>query len=609
MKHNMILLPAAALAILLSSRCTESHCVNAADTAAAVNNETCMSSSGGVVQARKIFPEKAFYLPFNFTKTEELFKITQMADRAKKAGYNTVYLSDAKFGNPWQRGAQYEKNLKDAVKILRDRNLKVVIYVCAHGQFLEEFPFEVECVPVQEQEMRGVKGRITGENLFSNSSFEEGVEGWIPDKGKDISIDSTVSASGKNSLHFRLDPKKRGQIRVQRSLPKGPFKQYTLSLKLKTSGLKGGTVSALPVGLVRNGKSEKEYRYCWHQRLNAVKPIKPTQDWEEYTFSFSTLDEEEITLFIGSWGATEGDFWIDDVELRAASFPNIVRRDDMPLVITSADKKIHYEEGRDFSPVSDPLCGNYRWKGRFDFTHPGPVVTIPAGSRIKEGEKLLVSYHHAFAGDSQKPDFCLNSPVLKKLVARQIRWFQEKIDPEGYLIAIDEYRCYGYDPNCVKSGRKAGEALRELACFTYDEIKKIAPGRTIYMWNDMFDPYGNCREDGFYYAVRGRGSLWNSWAGLPKDIIILRWQCEDLESVKNAMAHWGGLGMKYIQFPTYFTDEFSPLVRPVIEMAAKDPNCIGIGFAQWRGIDNFKPYFEKMLEVVDEVVRSQDTAK
>lgn len=565
------------------------------------------------LQAKEIFPEKGFYLAFNFTSTRNLYKIRQIAARAQKAGYNTVYLADAKFGNPWQRGPQYEKNLKEGVKILREHDLKVAVYVCAHGQFLEEVPFEAECVPVQEQEFLALNGKISGQNVFSNSSFEEGTAGWQLDRGKDISIDRNVSATGKHSLHFRLDPRRKGQIRIQRRLPKASFKQYTLSLKLKTRDLKGGGahfgLAALPVGIIRKSKSASEFRYICYQRLNAVQTIKSTQDWQNYTFSFNTLDQEEVTLFIGSWGAVEGEFWIDDVELRSASFTNIVRKKDMPLVITSADKKVCYKEGVDFSTVRDPLCGHYRWKGRFDFTHPGPVITIPAGSRIKEGEKLLVSYHHVLAGASQTPDICLNSPVLKKLVARQIRWFKEKVAPEGYLIAIDECRCYGYDPACVKNGRKAGSALNDLACFTYKEIKKHAPQSRIYMWNDMFDPFGNCKKDQFYYNVRGRGSLWNNWLGLPKDIIILRWQCKNLEGVKKSMGHWKSLGMKYIQFPTYFTDTFSPLARPIIELSAKDPNCIGIAFAQWRKIDNFKHYFEKMLEVVSEVENSGKNIK
>ena len=570
----------------------------------------CLSSF--ILQAKEIFPEKAFYLSFNFTQTHNLYKIRQIADRAKKAGYNTVYLADSKFGNPWKRGAQYEKNLKEAVKILRERNLKVAVYVCAHGQFLEEYPFEAECVPVQNQEFEAIKGKITGKSFFTNTSFEEGMKGWRPDRGKDIAIDSTVSATGKNSLRFRLDPKKRGQIRVSRAIPVSPFRQYTLSLKLKTRNMKGSSntfgLSALPVGVVRNGKT-KEFRYICYQRLNAVHPIKSTQDWQEYTFSFNTLDMDEVVLYIGNWGGIEGEFWVDDVELRSASFTNIVRKKDMPLVITSADKKIRYEEGKDYSVVRDPLCGNYRWQGRYDFTHPGPVVTIPKGSRIKEGEKLLASYYHVLAGASQTPDICLNSPLLKKIVAQQIKWFKDKVDPDGFLIAIDEYRCYGYDPACLKSGKNAGKALNDLALFTYKEIKKHSPKSRIYMWNDMFDPHGNCKKDRFYYNVRGRGALWNSWIGLPKDIIILRWQCSKLESVKKSMAHWSGLGMKYVQFPTYFCTTFSPMARPIIEASAEDPNCIGIAFAQWLKIDNFRPYFEQLMEVVSEVEKAKKTAR
>jgi hypothetical protein len=199
--------------------------------------------------------------------------------------------------------------------------------------------------------------------------------------------------------------------------------------------------------------------------------------------------------------------------------------------------------------------------------------------------------------------------VVKKMVTQQIKWFKEAVSPEGFLIAIDEYRCYGYDPACLKSGKNAGKALNDLALFTYNEIKKHAPNSRIYMWNDMFDPHGNCKKDRFYYNVRGRGALWNSWVGLPKDIIILRWQCSKLESVKRSMAHWSRLGMKYVQFPTYFCTSFSPMARPIIEASAKDPNCIGIAFAQWLKVDNFRPYFEQLMQVVSEVEKAKKTAR
>ena len=75
------------------------------------------------------------------------------------------------------------------------------------------------------------------------------------------------------------------------------------------------------------------------------------------------------------------------------------------------------------------------------------------------------------------------------------------------------------------------------------------------------------------------------------------------------MAHWSKLGMKYIQFPTYFCTTFSPMARPIIEASAEDPNCIGIAFAQWQKIDNFKPYFEQLMQVVSEVEKAKKNSK
>ena len=48
---------------------------------------------------------------------------------------------------------------------------------------------------------------------------------------------------------------------------------------------------------------------------------------------------------------------------------------------------------------------------------------------------------------------------------------------------------------------------------------------------------------------------------------------------------------------------------PIIEASAEDPNCIGIAFAQWQKIDNFKPYFEQLMQVVSEVEKAKKNSK
>lgn len=41
----------------------------------------------------------------------------------------------------------------------------------------------------------------------------------------------------------------------------------------------------------------------------------------------------------------------------------------------------------------------------------------------------------------------------------------------------------------------------------------------IYVWNDMFDPNHNARNNYYYVET----SIANSWLGLPQDVIIMNW--------------------------------------------------------------------------------------
>ena len=558
------------------------------------------------------FPEKGFYLGTNLMVDSSLPKIDKVAERAARAGYNTVYLADWKQAQPWAFGETYVERLRKVAEMFRKRNIRVVVGLCFLGDpcpYMNEYPEEVECIPSKKTPFTVKNGVLSAENELVNGSFEEGLKNWRLDKDANIKLDDKTSASGKKSLYFAV--KKSGDaplnmIRAWYKLKVRPFQQYTLFLKLKTKGLKGpGSsfgISAGPLGL--DPALPDGFRYLSHRKIDNRNPIKATQEWKEYKVSFNSLECSELTLVFGAWKLEKGEFWIDDVKLVPSSFLNVVRRRDTPVRITSADGKKVYVENRDYSPVIDPKSGRFRWVGDYDDSHAPPVIRVLPGSGIKEGEKLLADYYHAsFALTSVC--ICLNSPVLKGVIEKQLKWYMDTISPEGFVIAIDEHRCYGYDPACEKSGMNAGKALNHLARFTYDRIKAAAPGAAIYMWNDMFDPYANCYPDNYYYRIRGKASLTGNWIGLPKDIIILRWTTKSLERVKGSMKHWRDLGMKYIQFPGYFTGaEFNPKSEGYMKETVKDPACIGVGFGQWGGIDNFRPHLERFLKMVDKVERS-----
>ena len=563
------------------------------------------------------FPEKGFYLGTNLMVDSSFPKIDKVAERAARAGYNTVYLGDWKMAQPWAFGLDYVDRVRRVAEMFRKRNIRVVVGICCLGDpspYMNEFPEEVECAPSKKTPFIVKNGVFTAENEVVNGSFEEGLKNWRLDHGANIRIDDKVSASGKKSLYFAV--KKPGDaplkmIRAWHKIKVRPFQQYTMTVKIKTKNVKGkGSslgISAGPLGL--DPKLEHGFRYITHRRIDFRNPIKSTQDWKEYKITFNSFECTDMTLVCGAWNMESGEFWVDDVKLAPSSFLNVVRRRDTAVKVTSADGKKVYVEGKDFAPVIDPISGKFRWVGDYDDSHAAPVIKVLPGSAIKEGEKILVDYYHAsFA--LTNVCICLNSPVLKKVVEKQIDWFMKAIRPEGFIIAIDEHRCYGYDPACEKSGMNGGQALNHMAKFTYDKIKAASPDAAIYMWNDMFDPYANCYPDNYYYSIRGKASLTGNWLTLPKDIIILRWTTKTAARVTGSMKHWRDLGMKYIQFPGYFTEAvFNPKSEGYMKETVKDPACIGVGFAQWSGIDNFRPHLENFLKMVDKVKAEEQKSK
>ena len=573
--------------------------------------------AAGVLSAGEHFKEKAFYLGTNLLPENKLPQVEALAARAAKAGYNTVYLSDYKFGTAWLHGDRYVKNAKKAVDVLRKYKFKVVTSCIPIGDccsFLSGSPELAECLKVVNEPYTIKQGVFTPEEMLKNGSFEQGTKEWRIDPKVDITVDSTVAASGKNSMHFKLNGKEPfKQARIWYSLKAAPFQQLELTFKVKTKNIKGvGPNQGISAALVAKAPGNPDgYRYLSHRTKTVMgrKPLKSTNDWQEYRLLFNTYEYSTVSIALGAWQGAVGEFWIDDVKVKPASFVNVIRRKGVDVKVTSANGKVVYTEGKDYEKIVDPKAGNKRWKGDFDDSQAAPRIKVLPGSRIKEGSKVLASYYHV-ALSQKYACICLNNPETKKYITRAIEWQQKHIKPDGIIIGIDEHRAYGYDPECEKSGLTAAQALNMIAQYSYKEIKRIAPKAQIYMWNDMFDPFSNCVPGRYYYMIKGKNAICESWHGLPKDIIIMRWSPANVKTKRQAltgsMEHWRKLGMKFVEFPGYFdAQQFNPHTEGILEIAKKNPACIGAAFAQWGNIDNYKPHFETFLKVVEKIEKQK----
>jgi hypothetical protein len=246
--------------------------------------------------------------------------------------------------------------------------------------------------------------------------------------------------------------------------------------------------------------------------------VKPTQDWTQHHFVFNTLDNPSAGIYLGCWGASGGTLWLDDIRLEEVGLLNVVRRTGCPLTVRGDDGTL-YTEGQDYEPIADPRMGTVPWPGEFEVWHTPPSITIPVGSRIKDGQKLRVSYYHAIMIYDGQVSASLVDPKVFELHKDQLQRVQKLLAPAGFFLSHDELRTAGWSADAQATGKTPGVQLAENVRKCIALAKQTSPRAELVAWSDMFDPHHNAHDN--YYLVRG--TLAGSWEGLSKDTLIMNW--------------------------------------------------------------------------------------
>ena len=233
------------------------------------------------------------------------------------------------------------------------------------------------------------------------------------------------------------------------------------------------------------------------------------------------------------------------MRLEPGGLVNVVRRDGAPLRATSADGQIVYQEGRDFQNARDPKLGMIPWPGGFTAWHDPPVVTLPSGSRIRDGQKVLLSYFHTAIIYEEQVMCCMAEPKLYEILRWQIAQVHKHLQPDGYFLQHDEIRVQGWDESCRRTGKTPGELLAENVRKCVELVRAEDAGKPIYVWSDMFDPSHNAQKAGRYYLVKGDGPWYGSWKGLDKDVVIVNWNSDPGKRIES-LRHFAGLGHRQI---------------------------------------------------------------
>jgi len=462
------------------------------------------------------------YLSTNLLVDANVDQGVETVKRASKAGYNGVLVSDRKFMRWDDLPDRYAVNVKRFRKAVKDAGLELVAAVAPIGysnDLLCRDPELAEGLPALNVPFVATDdGRLIPEADdagLQNGGFEtaDGASptgwNWVDEPGKVCVLDKVVKTEGGASL--RMDGAG-GNARANQVLKVRPYSYFHLRAMVKTEGLKDpGSVNVTVLG--SSGRSLQ------HRSL----PIKPDMDWTPVDVTFNTLDQTRVSLYLGVWGHSGGHIWWDAVTIEPGGLVNLVRRPGAPFRITSPDGKTAFKEGEDFDGAKDPKTGRIAWPGDYDVWHVPPKMTVPPGSRIRPGQKVAAHYYHTALIYDGQVTCCLGEPKLMEIVRWQIGKVKENLAPDGYMLSHDEIRVGGWDPGCSQDGLTPGALLARNVKECTEAVRKADPGKTVYVWSDMFDPFHNAARTGPYYLVRGDGPWKDSWKGLDKDVVVVNW--------------------------------------------------------------------------------------
>jgi len=524
----------------------------------------------------------------NFASDQRTTDLIALMQRAKAAGYNGFVISDIKFEKFQLSNSAIVKNLERFRAAAHATNMDVIACVAPFGYadfLLSNDPNLAEGMPVRKAEFVVKDGKLVP---FDETTklINGGLEDWKDDSPKGWAVEAPGKASfrdeaaheGKTCLRQQDVP---GHGRLSQKIAVLPWHYYHVSAWIKTEDC-----------------ASKDWRiaaFDGEKLLNWQQPaVKPTQNWTQYHATFCSLENTSLSLYVGSWNGKKGKAWFDDIRIEPAGFVNIIRRDSTPLKVTGMDGQTVYTEGKDFETVVDPKLGHDPNPGYFTNWHEQPVVAIPSGSRLKEGDKVLASYN--FASTCGKPNninICMSEPKTYKTIEKQVRWVKENVQPDIYMMGYDEIRMGGWDDTCAATGKTSGQILADSVQRCTTIIKQVAPGKPIVVWNDMFDPYHNAgakEADGkpvIMYMAKGNWS--GSWEGLPPDVGIVNWSDGKLDSYQ-FFAKRGNQQIISGRTPTKIGEWLD---------SCKDlPGIAGIMYTTWE--NDFGPTVEKYVETAKE---------
>ena len=473
----------------------------------------CASAESTNLPYRWLFVMRTVANPADLQRTIELLP------RAAAAGYNGIVLSDHRLWTKSQASPGHAEALRKLQAEAKKHGLDLIPCVMPigySGRLIGSDPNLAEGLPVKEARFTVHNGvaRLTPDLPVSlpGGDFEQ-TEGdrflnwdWQDNAGKSIFADHEVVHRGHTAVRMEniaaAEPKY-GHCRVSVTVKVQPYRQYRLRAWAKTEGFANPARARLLV--LAPTEQERDLAEAQLQRS--------TQDWAPLEVTFNSLGWDKVQIYFGAWGGGEGKLWWDDMTLEEIGLMNVLRRKGCPLTVTG-ETGTRYVEGKDFAPVADPRLSP--WESGY---HEPPAIKLTAHSRLKEGQRLRVSYYHSVLIGEYSLMCCVSEPKVYALLTEQIKWVNEVLHPKHFFMQHDEVRTMNWDQACQSRKLTPGQLLADNVRRCTDIIHKLRPGAKLWVWSDMFCPLENAVDE--YYLVNG--SLKGSWEGLSPDVGIANW--------------------------------------------------------------------------------------
>lgn len=451
-----------------------------------------------IVQAKELW----VYTQVNLLVPQEVSRLTQLMERARKAGYTHFLIADSKFSRLAELDRRYFDQVEQVKKKAKELNITLVPAVCSVGysnDMLSLNPNLAEGLPVKDALYR-VKNGL--------ARFESELQTELPnlaERNKWNFIDESLKLEDGN-LHSQ--PPHSQNVRISKKLQVKPFRHYHVSVQIKTENFDAPVeIKAL------TGKG----RSLSYTNLRT----QSTQDWREHHVTFNSLDNTEFNLYIGAWGPQKGSVWISEPKISECGAVNLIRRETAPIsvqeVLKSGERRT-LSEDMDFEKWTDEKLGRVPYGGEYNVWHTPPDIKLK--KTLPNGTELRVSYYHTHIVYDGQVSAASNDQDFQDLLDDQIERMTRLFPTADFMMSHDEYRVMNWTESNIAQlppGSTPAEIMSHNVRHCSDQIRRKAPNARILVWSDMFDPHHNAVDN--YYLVRG--SL--EGASAPEDVTIVNW--------------------------------------------------------------------------------------